>query len=188
MRTEKFTVKAQEAVQSAQSLARRRDHQSVEIEHVLLALLDQQDGIVVPVLQKIGVELKLVRSRVEEELAKLPSVHGGEAYLSQRTLKMFDRAEDEAKSLKDEYVSTEHLLLACRRQEGRSGGAASQRASPANACWRAEGGARLRPRRQRQPRGASIRSLEKYCPRPHRSRPARASSTRSSVATKRSAA
>jgi ATP-dependent Clp protease ATP-binding subunit ClpB len=112
MRFDKFTVKAQEALQAAQALARRRDHQSVEVEHIGLALLEQQDGIVVPILQKVGAEPKLVASRFEEDLKKLPQVHGGEAYLAQRTLKMLDKAEDEAKALKDEYVSTEHLLLA----------------------------------------------------------------------------
>ena len=121
MRIDKFTVKAQEALQAAQALARRRDNQSVEPEHVAAAMLEQQDGIVVPLLQKVGAEPTLVRSRIDEALAKQPKVEGGEAYLAQRTLKMLDKAEDEAKSLKDEYVSTEHILLALTQDKGAAG-------------------------------------------------------------------
>ena len=111
MRPEKFTLKAQEALQDTQGIARRRNHQTIEPEHLALALLDQKDGIAVPLLQKVGADVNLLRSRLEDELKKLPGVEGGEAYLGQRLLKSFDRAEDEAKKLKDEYVSTEHLLL-----------------------------------------------------------------------------
>jgi ATP-dependent Clp protease ATP-binding subunit ClpB len=112
MDMKKLTVKAQEALQAAQALARRRDHQSIEPEHVALALLEAQEGIVVPLLQKVGVEPKLVKTRLEDELKKLPQVQGADNYMSQRLLKLLDLAEDEAKALKDEYVSTEHLLLA----------------------------------------------------------------------------
>jgi len=121
MRIDKFTVKAQEALQAAQGLARRRDNQSVEPEHLALALLEQQDGIVVPLLQKVGAEPSLVRSRIDDALAKLPKVQGGDAYLAQRTLKLLDLAEDEAKSLKDEYVSTEHVLLALAQDKAAAG-------------------------------------------------------------------
>ena len=121
MRMDKFTVKAQEAMQAAQAAARRRDHQSVEVEHLAVALLEQEDGIVVPILQKIGVEPKLVLARFEEVLAKQSKVQGGDAYLSQRLLKLTDKAEDESKALKDEYVSTEHLLLAMTAEKKGAG-------------------------------------------------------------------
>ena len=111
MKLDKLTVKAQEALQTTQELARRRDHQAVEPEHLARALLDQTDGIVPALLQRIGAEAKLVSDRVDQELGRLPQVSGGEQHLSQRLLKSLDRAEDEAKKLKDEYVSTEHLLL-----------------------------------------------------------------------------
>ncbi len=110
MKLDKFTLKAQEALQDAQSIARRRDHQQVDVEHVLLALVDQPEGIVPPVLQKIGANLDLLRSRLEDELKKIPSVQGGETYLAQRLAKALDRAEDIAKKLGDEYTSTEHVL------------------------------------------------------------------------------
>ena len=112
MRSDKFTLKAQEAIQDSQAIARRRNNQNLEPEHLFLALLDQDEGVAAPLLQKIGANVSLLRLRDEEELDKLPSVEGGSAYLSQRLLKLFDSAEDEAKKLRDEYISTEHLLIA----------------------------------------------------------------------------
>ena len=113
MKLDKLTIKAQEALQEAQAIARKRDHQEVLPEHLLAALLSQADGLVPPILQRIGAEPKLVQQRLEEDLKKTAQVHGGEGgNLSQRALKVFDAAEEEAQKLKDEYISTEHLLLA----------------------------------------------------------------------------
>ncbi|MCI0571257.1 MAG: AAA family ATPase, partial [Myxococcaceae bacterium] len=123
MRLDKYTVKAQEAFQEGQSLARRGDNPNFEPEHLLRALLNQTDGIVLPILRKVGVDPKLVASRTDEALERLPRIHGGEAgaVLGQRLLKMADKAEDEAAALKDEYVSTEHLLLALTQDKGAAG-------------------------------------------------------------------
>ncbi len=77
MRIDKFTLKAQEAVQEGQSLARRGNHPNYEPEHLLKALLAQTDGVVVPMLQKIGTDIRLVTSRVDDALARFPSVQGG---------------------------------------------------------------------------------------------------------------
>ena len=121
MKLDKFTLKAQEALQDAQSIARRRDHQQVDVEHLLQALVDQPEGIVPPVLQKIGVNLDLLRSRLEDELKKIPTVHGGENYLAQRLAKALDRAEDIAKTLGDEYTSTEHLLASIAEEKRGAG-------------------------------------------------------------------
>src|SRR5450432_3457920 len=113
MKLDKFTVKAQEALQEAQSIARKRDQQEILPEHLLAALLAQKDGLVPPLLQRVGAELALVQQRLDEALNKVPQVHGGEGgNLAQRTLKVLDAAEAEATKLKDEYTSTEHLLLA----------------------------------------------------------------------------
>src|SRR5712664_2122169 len=113
MKIDKFTVKAQEALQESEAVARKRDHQEILPEHVLLALLQQQDGLVAPLLQRVGAEPRLVQQRLEDELRKVAQVHGGEGgHLSQRTLKVLDAAEAEAGKMKDEYVSTEHILLA----------------------------------------------------------------------------
>ncbi len=111
MKTDKLTLKAQEAVQEAQTLARRQEQQAIEPEHLARALLDQDEGIVRPLLARIGADAKLVGARIDEDLRRLPQVAGGEPYLSQRLLKVLDRAKDEASKLSDEYVSTEHLLL-----------------------------------------------------------------------------
>src|SRR5438309_4553239 len=125
MKLDKFTVKAQEALQDAQSIARRRDHQEILPEHVLAALLAQQDGLVAPLLQRIGADPNLVTARLEDELRKVPQVHGGEGgHLAQRTLKVLDAAQDEAEKLKDEYVSTEHILLALASDKRGAGGEA----------------------------------------------------------------
>src|SRR5204862_821441 len=97
MKLDKFTVKAQEALQEAQAIARKRDHQEILPEHVLLALLAQQDGLVPPLLQRVGVEPRLVQQRLEDALQKVPSVQGGDSgHLAQRTLKVLDAAEEEA--------------------------------------------------------------------------------------------
>ena len=99
-------MKAQDALQGAQAQARRRDHQAVDVEHLVLALLEQEDGIARPVLEKIGADVGRVTSRLEDELRSVAKVHGAEPYLANRVMKLVDRAEDEAKKLKDEYVST----------------------------------------------------------------------------------
>jgi ATP-dependent Clp protease ATP-binding subunit ClpB len=122
MRIEQFTVKAQEGIQAGQALARRAGNPQYEPEHLALALLTQEQGVVPAIVQRIGSEPQLLRDRLEEALAKLPKVSGGEgANLSQRLLKVFDKAEDEAKALKDEYVSSEHLLLALTGDKGAVG-------------------------------------------------------------------
>jgi len=122
MRLDKYTVKAQEAIQEGQSLARRADNPQYEPEHLATALLGQKDGFIEPLLRKIGADAKLFAARMGEALGKLPKMQGGEsAMLSQRLLKTFDKAEDEAKSLKDEFVSSEHLLLALTHDKGAVG-------------------------------------------------------------------
>jgi len=123
MRPEKLTVKAQEALQGAQTEARRRDHQAIDVEHLVLALLAQPEGLAGPILEKIGAAPSLVTSRLEDELRGVPKVAGGEPYLANRLAKLLDRAEDEAKKLKDEYVSTEHLLLAAAQEKTGAGDA-----------------------------------------------------------------
>jgi ATP-dependent Clp protease ATP-binding subunit ClpB len=162
MRPEKLTTKAQEALQDAASQARRRDHQAIDVEHLVLALLDQQDGVARPVLEKIGADPGLVASRIEDELRSVPKVQGAEPYTANRLLKLIDRAEAEAKKLKDEYVSTEHLLLAAADEKAgagdalRSVGATPERVREAVSAVR--GGARVTsPEAESQ-----YRALEKY--------------------------
>src|SRR3954464_10762053 len=111
MRLDRYTVKAQEAIQDGQTLARRAGHPNYEAEHLLKALLEQKDGIAVPILQKIGADPRLSLARVDEALGRMPRVEGGEgSSLSNRLVKLFDKAEDEAKALKDEFIASEHIL------------------------------------------------------------------------------
>ncbi len=122
MRFDKFTLKAQEALQEAQALAEKHEHQQIEPEHLLLALLQQSEGIVPQVFQKLGVSLPNLLSQLEEVLKKIPKVYGagvGQVYLSPRLKKVLDGSFQESDRLKDTYVSTEHMLLAIvEEQEG----------------------------------------------------------------------
>ena len=162
MRPDRLTTKAQEALTEAQTEARRRDHQAVDVEHLALALLAQQDGMARPLLEKIGADPGLVASRIEDELRTLPRVQGGEQHLAQRLAKALDRADDEAKRLKDDYVSVEHLLLAVAHDKGGAG--AALRATGATperilgALKELRGGARVTS----QEAESQYRSLEKY--------------------------
>src|SRR5215467_12243181 len=120
MKFDKFTVKAQEAVQAAQSLADQGNHQAIEPEHLLLALLQQQEGVVGPLLAKLGARPEALARQVQAEVEKLPKVRGGggRQYASQRFEGVINRAWEEAERLKDEYVSTEHLLIAIAQEKG----------------------------------------------------------------------
>jgi ATP-dependent Clp protease ATP-binding subunit ClpB len=113
----RMTQKSQEALQSAQGLALRHGHQEVDNDHLLLALLEQPEGLVPRLLASMDVPVDTLRTEIERELARRPSISGpgaeaGKIYLTQRLQQVFLRAEDEAKRLRDEYVSVEHLLLA----------------------------------------------------------------------------
>ncbi len=118
-RFDKLTLKATEAVQAAQDSAAKRHHQHIEVEHLLLALMEQTDGVVLPLLKKLGADPGRIKGDIEEYLNKLPKVEGlVQTYLSPRLGKIFERAEQEAERLKDEYVSTEHLLIAISDGDG----------------------------------------------------------------------
>ncbi len=112
MQIDKYTVKAQEALQASQDTAMRSGHPELTTIHLLAALLNQDGGLVPPVLQKIGVDLTRLKVSVMQALEKLPEQRGGSTAMSNDLRKALLNAEDEAKRLKDEYVSTEHLLLA----------------------------------------------------------------------------
>ena len=113
IRWEKFTVKSQEAVQSASQLASEHGNPEILPLHLLAALLADREGIIAPVLEKIGVPVGQLSTKVEESLSKLPKVSGGSQPGSSAALnRVFEQAFKEADNFKDEYVSTEHLLLA----------------------------------------------------------------------------
>src|SRR6266540_702954 len=110
----KLTLKSQEALQAAQELARSRNHQLVEPAHVLSAVVADPEGVVFPLLQKLGQFPRLLRDRAEEILDRIPKVYGSQEdlYLSAATRHVLERAFTEAAALSDDYVSTEHLFLA----------------------------------------------------------------------------
>lgn len=113
MNLNKFTLKAQEAVESAVALAEKQNHQQVEPEHVLTAMIEQPEGVTRPILGKIGANVQAVLSEVEAAIKKFPAVSGfGQKYYGNRTTEAFSKAQKEADKLKDEYISSEHLLLA----------------------------------------------------------------------------
>jgi len=119
----RMTVKLQEALQSASGLAMRQSHQGVDVEHLLLALLDQPDGMTQPILEQAGVSPTAVRQAADQALKKLPQVQvagGGpnQIHLTPRLANVLTRAEDEMKSLRDEYQSVEHILLAMVEEGG----------------------------------------------------------------------
>jgi ATP-dependent Clp protease ATP-binding subunit ClpB len=113
----KFTEKSQAALSDAQNIATRHQHQAVDVEHLMLALLNQEGGLVPRLFERAKVSPDLLRTEVEQELSRIPRVSGSGAtgqglYVTQRLNKLLVKAQDEAKRLKDDYVSVEHLVLA----------------------------------------------------------------------------
>jgi ATP-dependent Clp protease ATP-binding subunit ClpB len=111
----RLTLKAQEALQEAKSIAEKKHHQQIDVEHLLSALVAQRDGVVIPILQKLGANPDVIHSQLENELNRIPQVTGrgaGQVYLSGRVNEILNMAWKEAETLTDEYLSTEHLLIA----------------------------------------------------------------------------
>ena len=111
MRLDKFTLRGQEAIQSAIEVAERNQNQEVQPEHVLFAMLEQPEGIVRPVLGKLGANVPVILNDVQAAIGRFPRVQGGQQYFSPRLSQIFTAAERQAKEMQDEYISTEHLLL-----------------------------------------------------------------------------
>jgi ATP-dependent Clp protease ATP-binding subunit ClpB len=123
MKFDRFTEKAQEALVAAQAKARDANHSDIDSDHLLLALLDQQDGIPSAVLAKIGVDVPRLRRQIEQELARRPKVHGGqEPGVSPEVRRALEAAQHEAGRMKDEYISTEHLLLGVAADQSTAAG------------------------------------------------------------------
>ncbi len=118
---DKLTVKAQEALQEAQRGAESRGHQELEIEHLLAALLEQEGGVVLPIVEKVGADAGSINESLDELLGKVPKVHGMvQVHLGKHLNALFNTAHAEAEGLKDEYISTEHLLIAMVSPETKS--------------------------------------------------------------------
>ena len=119
----RMTVKVQEALQRASSHASRRSHQGIEVEHLLLSLVEQEGGLAPSLLDQAGVSASSVRQAVEQALTKLPQVQGagagpGQLHVTSRLSQVLAKAEDEQHTLKDDYLSVEHLILAMVQEGG----------------------------------------------------------------------
>src|SRR3990172_4452971 len=117
MRLDRFTERAQEALARSQQILQELQHIQLDVEHLLLALLQQADGLLPQILDRLGVNVEAAQRRVEEVLRSAPRLqsHGGgqtQVYVTPRLKRVFDMAEEEANRLKDEYISTEHLFIA----------------------------------------------------------------------------
>ncbi len=122
----RFTEKLQEAIRSAQSQAIRYGHQQIDVEHLLAALLEQEGGLAPSILAKAGIGVEPLAARLEAELGRLPKVSGpgggpGDIFVTSRLNRLLTAAEDEARKLKDQYISVEHVLLAAIEDRGTAG-------------------------------------------------------------------
>ena len=114
MQLDKFTIKSQEALQTAQQIAHQHSHQEVDVEHLLLALVTQPETLIPALLQKLGISIPRLTSDLEAELGRRSKVQGtssADVFLGRGLKKALDAAQVEATKLKDDYVSAEHLLL-----------------------------------------------------------------------------
>ncbi|MEJ2230203.1 MAG: ATP-dependent chaperone ClpB [Nitrospirales bacterium] len=119
----RMTIKLQEALQAASGIAMRRSHQGIDVEHLLLALLEQSGGLATPVLEQAGVSPTSVKTAAEQALEKLPQVQvggagPGQVHISPRLSQVLNQAETEMKELRDEYLSVEHVILAMVAEGG----------------------------------------------------------------------
>src|SRR5215831_1844051 len=119
----RFTEKSMEALSAAQRLAAKLNHQQMDVEHLLLALLDQERGLATSILNKAEIPVDGLKLKVHRELEKLPRVTGGsgDVGMTGRLNRLLGQAESEAKQLKDDYVSVEHFLLAMCDDSGTAG-------------------------------------------------------------------
>jgi ATP-dependent Clp protease ATP-binding subunit ClpB len=121
MNFNKFTIKSQEAVQNAQEIATSYGNQTIEPDHLLAALIQDPQGLVTPILQKLGANVNYIKIKINEVIEKLPKVSGAQQYPSNALQKVLEQSVKESENLKDEFVSTEHLLLSLLEQRSNGG-------------------------------------------------------------------
>jgi ATP-dependent Clp protease ATP-binding subunit ClpB len=164
LRFDKMTVKAQEAVQEAQEIAARHQNQAIEPLHLLVALAEQKDGVVPPLLARLGIRNELLMQDVDREINRLPKVQGfGQHNMSRALNDVLERSFDEAEKFKDEYVSTEHLFLAIAAAESDPAGRVLKKSGASHeAILQALAGVRGNQRVTSQNPETTYASLEKY--------------------------
>ena len=164
LRFDKMTVKAQEALQEAQEIAARHENQSVEPVHLLAALVEQPDGVVPPLIARLGIRPELITQDIEREIARLPKVQGfTQQNLSRALNDVLERSFSEATKFKDEYVSTEHLFLAIAGEDRDPAGKLLKKNGASHeAILQALAGVRGSQRVTSQNPEATYAALEKY--------------------------
>ena len=165
MKQERFTEQAQAAIQASQQMAMQFKHSQWDVEHILLALLVQPEGLVGEILKELNVNLEATRGQVEQALEQSPKVayQTGQIYATPRVAMLMQRADEEAKRLKDEFISTEHLLIAMTGDDkGDAGrilhGAGITQEKVYSALQKVRGGHRVDDARAE----SKYRSLQKY--------------------------
>jgi ATP-dependent Clp protease ATP-binding subunit ClpB len=164
LRFDKMTVKAQEALQQANDVAARHENQQIEPVHLLEALVSQTDGVVPPLLARLGIRTEALTQEIEREIARLPKVQGfAQQHMGKPLNSVLERAFDEAERFKDEYVSTEHLFLALAGEERDPAGQLLKRQGATHeAILQALTSVRGNQRVTSQNPEATYASLEKY--------------------------
>jgi len=164
LRFDKMTVKAQEALQQANDVAARHENQQIEPVHLLEALVSQTDGVVPPLLARLGIRSEALTPEMEREIRRLPKVQGfAQQHIGKPLNHVLERAFDEAERFKDEYISTEHLFLALAGEEGDPAGQLLKRQGATHeAILQALTGVRGNQRVTSQNPEATYASLEKY--------------------------
>jgi len=164
LRFEKMTVKAQEAVQGSQEIAARHENQAIEPLHLLVALVEQKDGVVPPLLARLGIRSELLMQDLDREISRLPKVQGfGQHNMSRALNDVLEASFDEAEKFKDEYVSTEHLFLALAgATKDPAGRLLKKHAASHEAILQALAGVRGSQRVTSQSPEATYAALEKY--------------------------
>jgi ATP-dependent Clp protease ATP-binding subunit ClpB len=165
MNYDKLTIKAQDALNEASAIAQKGDHSQIEIEHILLALLTQEGGITAPIIERIGANVQQLIADVSDLVGKSPKIYGEAAqlYLSSAAGKIVAKAEAESGALKDEFVSTEHLLLAISASGTKSGELLVRAGVTRNAVLEALKAVRGNTRVTDQSPEDKYQALDKYC-------------------------
>ena len=164
MNYENFTIKTQEALQEASSIANKNDNSEIGTEHVLQALLEQQDGLIAPVVERVGVPSIELTKKVCDLVADNPKVSGAaQVYFSSSMQKVLAKAENEMNALHDQYLSTEHILLAMTEADDRTGDLLRKCGINHKAVFEALKSVRGNQTVDSNDPEAKTRSLEKYC-------------------------
>lgn len=164
MNYEQFTIKTQEAIQDASSIAQKNDHSEIGLEHLLLALLNQKDGIIVPIVERIGANVQSLKAQVQELLSRYPKVTGNaQMNFSNEAQKVLAKAENEMGKLKDQYLSCEHILLSMTKSDSRVGELLQKNGITYDSVMEALKSVRGNQTVDSQDPESKMQSLEKYC-------------------------